>query len=114
MSTPPRFVIDQARQRHLAATAAVHYATLTYDGVEYAVTGRTDSEGFGLTGDASAMEINQLLTVFLAKSDLATRPVRGKHIVIDGRGFTIDSVGGDNSHDQHWSIRARRTPGQDD
>lgn len=113
MSTPPRFVIDQARRRHLAATSAVHYGTMLYDGETYTVTASMDSEGFGLTGDASAMEVNQLLTVFLAKTDLATRPVRGKHVVIEGRGFTIDSVGGDNTHDQHWAIRARRTPGQD-
>lgn len=113
MAAPPRTVIDQARTRHLDTTAETHYATVTYDGDAYTCTARMDSEGYGLNGEGTAAEVNQLLTVFIAKADLATRPVRGKHLVIEERGFTIDSVGGDNDHDQHWSIRARRTPGQD-
>jgi len=44
---------------------------------------------------------------------MGTRPNRGDQVLCNDRAFEIESVGGDNPHDQHWTIRGRRTPGGD-
>ena len=113
MFPPPKATSD-LRKRHLAATYAWKPGTLIYDDVEYCAATDIDLEGFGLTADGSAAEVNQRLVAHIAKADMESRPTRGAFVQVNGLGFVVESVGGDNEHDEHWEIACRRTPGQDD
>lgn len=112
MPTPPRSVLAARRRLHTQATGEWKHGTVTIAGTAYAASVSMDEEGMGFDV-AGGVEENQLLVAHIAKADMGTRPNRGDQVLCNDRAFEIESVGGDNPHDQHWTIRGRRTPGGD-
>lgn len=104
--------LDAARNAALAAIVKRHPARVEIDGQTPQAGASMGSEGFGFDA-AGHPEISQLSTVVITKASFTGRPARGRTITVDGRGFTIESVGGDLEVDQHWLLRCKRAPGED-
>lgn len=88
--------------------AQVGFGDETYDAG--AVMG-DETFAFGAGGSPEAI---QPVSVLVAKESLATPPVRGDYITVDGRGYIVDAVTGHLARDSHWRIRARRAPGEEE
>lgn len=114
MECPPTSAFSAARQRQQTATDAWVGGTITFADDD-TVTGsvRAGSEGQSFGGPGESVELAQSLFATYLKTARPARPVRGDFITIDGRGYTIETVTGDNNYDIHWGIECRRTPGLD-
>lgn len=113
MSEHPAAVAMRAgREAALAAIVARHPACVELAGQTPRAGATLGGEGYGFD-QGGHPELNQLGTVVIPKAEFSDRPVRGGAIVVDGRGFLIDSVAGDLEADRHWLLRIRRAPGAD-
>ena len=102
-----------ARNAALAAIVERHPAAVTLAAQTPCAGATMGGEGFGFD-PAGHPELNQLATVVFAKDEFTGTPARGAEIVIDERGFIIDSVAGHLEAEHHWLLRCRRAPGADD
>lgn len=102
-----------AKDAALAAIVERHPAAVEIEGELPRAGATMGGEGFGFD-QSGHPEINQLATVVIPKAEIDFAPVRGRSIVIDGRGFLIDSLAGHLEADRHWLLRCRRAPGADD
>lgn len=104
--------LQAARDASLAAILVRQPASIVIGAQTPEAGASMGGEGFGF-GPSGHAEINQLATVVFRKADFTGTPQRGTEILIDGRGFLIDSVAGHLEAERHWLLRCRRAPGAD-
>lgn len=111
METPPASEFAAARLRHQEALVAFEPGTVTIGGTDY--DGQVWIGEQGLEQTDEALRVVQRFAATIAKSDLATEPVRGTTVLIGGEGFKLLEVGGQNDYDQAWILKGMRIPGAD-
>jgi hypothetical protein len=86
-------------------------ATISLDGTDYQGAAYIAAERPDL--EAGGMRRVQTFVASIPKSRLASRPTKEMAVVINGLGFGIDEIEGDNTWETEWTIRGSRKPGRD-
>lgn len=86
-------------------------ATITIDGTRYEGAGRIFAERPEL--EPGGWRRVQRCTVWILKTRLRTRPTEEAEIVVNGLGFRVSEIGGDDATELEWVIRGERVPGRD-
>jgi hypothetical protein len=94
--------------------ASAFSATVVLDGKTYRnVACVVSAEGPVTLADGRTI-LAQTVTAQIPKTLRPQRPEKGTEVKTGGRGFLVDSIGGDNSWETHWHIIGFRAPGADD
>lgn len=110
--TPPRSAFTAAAKRQRQVDEALAPATITLNGADYAGAAVVSSATWELQDGGFKWVVRFMATI--CKGLLATEPAQGSIAVIDGKGYKVNEVGGQNEFDEQWVLRGMRTPGRDE
>lgn len=110
-STAPNSAIRRARRRNQAGRESRMPATISIDGTSYRGAAWIGDEAPEMT-DGGIRRV-QRFAAWIPKERLRTRPTEETEVIIEGLGFAVMEIAGDDPQQTEWVIRGMRMPGRD-